>query len=109
MSKQGKYEEAIQLFFQADQVMPANDTIYYNIANTYAEMDYHDEAIKFFDKALSIKPDVPHVIYNKANSFAKKGMANELHIKFNETAGHTIMGISDFIRYNHENFLKIED
>lgn len=34
---------------------------------------------------------------------------NPLHIKFNETARFTIMGISDFIRYNHENFLKIED
>ena len=34
---------------------------------------------------------------------------NPLHIKFNETASLTIKRISDFIRYNHENFVKIED
>jgi hypothetical protein len=32
-----------------------------------------------------------------------------VHIKFNETASLTIKRISDFIRYNHENFVKIED
>ncbi len=34
---------------------------------------------------------------------------NPLHIKFNETARLTIKRISDFIRYKHDNFLKIED
>ncbi|MFJ7932499.1 hypothetical protein [Peribacillus sp. NPDC096448] len=34
---------------------------------------------------------------------------NPLHIKFNETARLTIKRISDFIRYNHENFLIIEE
>lgn len=36
-------------------------------------------------------------------------LINRFHIKFNETARLTIMRISDFIRNNHENFLKIED
>ncbi|MFC3884952.1 hypothetical protein ACFOU2_16345 [Bacillus songklensis] len=34
---------------------------------------------------------------------------NPLYIHFNEIAPLTIKRISDFIRYNHENFVKIED
>lgn len=34
---------------------------------------------------------------------------NSLHIKFNEIAHLTIKRISDFIRYNHEDFLKIKE
>lgn len=34
---------------------------------------------------------------------------NPLHIKFNENGKLTIKRISDFIRYNHEDFVKIED
>ena len=34
---------------------------------------------------------------------------NALYIKFNETVHLTIKRISDFIRYNHEGFVKIED
>ncbi|MGG3624551.1 hypothetical protein ABES25_13430 [Bacillus gobiensis] len=34
---------------------------------------------------------------------------NSLYVDFNKTAPLTIKGLSDFIRYNYENFVKIKD
>jgi len=77
LRKQGKYEEAIQIFTEAIKVNPQNAVLYLQRADTYRMAKKSDLAISDYSQALSMSPKVPGAYYARGLAYGGKGSYNE--------------------------------
>ena len=56
-SRQGRTKEAVDLFMQADALLPDHPSTYYGIGEAYMRVWGFDEASEAFEKAASLQPD----------------------------------------------------
>ncbi len=54
--KEGKYQEAIDLFKKIEAKDSVSSTLYYNIANSYYKLNSVANTIYYYEKALQLDP-----------------------------------------------------
>ena len=57
LRKQGKHQDAINIYVKALGVAPKDEGLYYNLARALFESGQKDKAIKSLARALSLDPD----------------------------------------------------
>ncbi|MDZ7771189.1 MAG: tetratricopeptide repeat protein [Balneolaceae bacterium] len=69
----GEYEEAEKCFLKAIEEDPGEYTAYYNLANTYVEMERVEEAVNRYLDALDRKADFVPALNNLADIYCMAG------------------------------------
>lgn len=75
--KQGRVEEAIDLWNEALRLDPADEDIHYNLGLALSRQGKNDEAIQQYEAALRIFPDYVEAHNNLGNLLSKLGRAQE--------------------------------
>ncbi len=72
--EQGKYNEALQKFLQAEKKQPNDPRLQYNLGNTYHQLERYDEAAKAFSRIPSGDPKLQEKsLYNQGNNLYRQG------------------------------------
>ncbi|MDA3897063.1 MAG: tetratricopeptide repeat protein [Desulfobacteraceae bacterium] len=75
--RQGRVEEAIYHFTQANKIKPDYAEAQYNLANAFRDINKKDEAIKHYEQALTIRPNYENACNNLANLLLSQGRTDE--------------------------------
>ena len=73
----GRFEEAIDHFRRAVDIMPECAEAHNNLGNALAKVGQSDEAIVHFHRALDFKPDYATAYYNLGSVLADRGRPDE--------------------------------
>lgn len=71
--QQGRYEDALERFQEADRHAPGNATVHNMIGLCYLNMQRHDEAIAAFDAALDLIPSFTDARNNRGATHLAMG------------------------------------
>ncbi len=72
LEKQGKLDEAVELYQQALRVQPDFIQAHFYLANTFTKQGKLDEAVELYQQALRIQPDFIQAHFYLANTFTKQ-------------------------------------
>jgi tetratricopeptide (TPR) repeat protein len=72
LSKQGRFEEAINLYQDADRIFPENPEVYRQLGRVQQQADQLDAAAASFHKAIEIEPDKHIWIYVELGQLLSK-------------------------------------
>jgi len=67
--QQGRYEDALKRFQEADAHSPGNATVHNMIGLCYLNMEKYDEALKAFDRALDLIPSFTDARNNRGATY----------------------------------------
>ncbi len=73
-TRTGRYDRAIAIFEQIEQIDPMFEPGYCNRIITYTEMEQHQKAEQMFYLAQQIRSDCPLCFYNIGNSLFSRGL-----------------------------------
>ena len=74
---QGKDTEALALYRQAEQLMPQDEDVHYNLGIARARLGQTNEAVAEYETALRIFPDYVEVHNNLGNLLLRSGKVDE--------------------------------
>ena len=78
LHRQKKYEEALQNFLRAVELVPDEAEFWDLVGNAYLELKQLDDAQKALEKAIEIDPTYPAAVYDLGVVFSRiKGQENE--------------------------------
>lgn len=81
--RQGRYDEAIELFTRLIDRNPTSASYYNNRGLVYFQSGQLDEAFADYNKALALNPNLDGVYNNRANYHAAKGQLLEAILDYN--------------------------
>ena len=67
--REGRHEQAIELFEKAIDENATDAKIHYNLGNVYADLDDYQTAISYYEQSLKLDRHVASVWYNLGNAY----------------------------------------
>jgi len=77
LNKQGKRDEAIEMYRKALQMQPDNTIAHYNLANALREQGRNDEAIRHYREAIRRRPGYAEAHINLGSALAQQDRLDE--------------------------------
>jgi len=67
--QQGRYDDALDRFLEAERLQPGNATVYNMAGLCYLRLNQYDQALAFFDRALSLVPNFTDARNNRGATY----------------------------------------
>jgi tetratricopeptide (TPR) repeat protein len=87
--QQGRYEDALDRFGEADRVAPNNATTKNMIGLCYLNLGQHAEAISYFDRALDLIPNFTDARNNRGSTYLSLGQYRMAEVDFTSVLSDT--------------------
>jgi tetratricopeptide (TPR) repeat protein len=100
MMQQGRYDEAIEYFSQADRIAPGNATNANMIGLCYLRKGLLDQALAEFDKALKLVPLFTDARNNRGATYLAMGQYHLAEVDFMAVLGDSTYPHAKQVHYN---------
>jgi Tfp pilus assembly protein PilF len=80
--QQGRYEEALDRFLQAQQLTPDNATVHNMVGLCHMQIHQLDEAVAAFDRALNLAPSFTDARNNRGSAYLAQGKSHLAEVDF---------------------------
>jgi len=84
LTRQGKHDEAVVQFAEANRIFSGNASVHYDWGNTLGLQNKLDEAIAQYAEAVKLQQDYPEAQYNWGNALVLQGELEEAKTHFLE-------------------------
>ena len=100
MMQQGRYDEALEMFGQADQIAPGNATNSNMIGLCHLRKGQFDKALESFDKALRLVPLFTDARNNRGATYLAMGQYHLAEVDFMAVLGDSTYPHAKQVYYN---------